>query len=110
MSTEQASEEMLTTDAPHTRRRRKAIPVLVAFLFTLAAVAVGVTASGTTQALVADPVPAAAAGEDLGDGTTALEVRQRFVPEAVRAARPGFLSSLDELERHLAHLSEGRRS
>ncbi|MEV8444108.1 multicopper oxidase domain-containing protein [Actinosynnema sp. NPDC051121] len=69
MSTEPASEEMFTTDAPRTRRRRKALPVLVAFLFTLTAVAVGVTASGTAQAPVADPVQAAAAGEDLGDGT-----------------------------------------
>lgn len=41
--------------------------------------------------------------DDLGDGTTALVIHQRHVPEAGRTpgARASFLSSLDKLERHL---------
>lgn len=44
--------------------------------------------------------------EDLGNGTTAVVIHQRNVPEAMQRpeARAGFLSSLDELEQHLAHL------
>ena len=44
--------------------------------------------------------------DDLGDGTTAVVIRQRNVPEAMRVpeARAGFLTSLDKLEEHLAHL------
>ena len=44
--------------------------------------------------------------EDLGDGRTAVVIHQRNVPEAMREprARAGFLSSLDELEQHLAGL------
>ena len=47
--------------------------------------------------------------EDLGDGTTAVVIRQRDVPEAMRApeARAGFVTSLDKLEEHLSHLSQG---
>ncbi len=47
--------------------------------------------------------------EDLGDGTTAVVIHQRHVPEAMRTpeARGGFLTSLDKLEQHLAHLAEG---
>lgn len=47
--------------------------------------------------------------DDLGDGTTALVITQRHVPEAARApeARGGFLSSLDRLEEHLVHLVAG---
>jgi uncharacterized protein YndB with AHSA1/START domain len=43
---------------------------------------------------------------DLGDGTTALEIHQRNVPEPMRRpeARAGFLTSLDKLEEHLARL------
>jgi uncharacterized protein YndB with AHSA1/START domain len=50
--------------------------------------------------------------DDLGDGTTAVVVHQRHVPEAMRmpAARAGFLTSLDKLEDHLAHLMQGDRS
>ena len=50
--------------------------------------------------------------EDLGDGTTAVVIRQRNVPEAMRlpAAREGFLTSLDKLQAHLARLTEGDRS
>jgi uncharacterized protein YndB with AHSA1/START domain len=50
--------------------------------------------------------------EDLGDGSTAVVIRQRNVPEAMRRpdARAGFLSSIDKLERHLAHLMQGDRS
>ena len=42
--------------------------------------------------------------DDLGDGTTAVVVRQRDVPDAMRTpeARAGFLTSLDKLEEHLA--------
>jgi uncharacterized protein YndB with AHSA1/START domain len=49
---------------------------------------------------------------DLGDGTTAVVIHQRNVPEAMRMpeARAGFLTSLDKLEEHLAHLIEGDRS
>ncbi len=49
--------------------------------------------------------------EDLGDGTTAVVITQRNVPEAMRLpeARAGFLTSLDKLETHLAHLTQGDR-
>jgi hypothetical protein len=49
---------------------------------------------------------------DLGDGTTEVVIHQRHVPGAMRVpeARAGFLSSLDELERHLAHLTRGALS
>jgi uncharacterized protein YndB with AHSA1/START domain len=41
--------------------------------------------------------------DDLGDGTTAVVIHQRHVPEAMRTpeARAGFASSLDKLEEHL---------
>ena len=44
---------------------------------------------------------------DLGDGTTAVVIHQRNVPEPMRLpeARAGFLTSLDKLEKHLAHLT-----
>lgn len=44
---------------------------------------------------------------DLGDGRTAVVIRQRDVPEAMRTleARAGFLTSLDKLEQHLAQLA-----
>ena len=44
--------------------------------------------------------------EDLGNGRTAVVIHQRKVPEAMRQpqARAGFLTSLDELERHLARV------
>lgn len=50
--------------------------------------------------------------DDLGDGTTAVVIHQRNVPEAMRApeARAGFLTSLTRLEEHLAHLMQGDRS
>lgn len=50
--------------------------------------------------------------DDLGDGSTAVVIHQRHVPEALRApeARAGFLTSLDKLERHLARLVQGDRS
>jgi uncharacterized protein YndB with AHSA1/START domain len=50
--------------------------------------------------------------DDLGDGTTAVVVVQRHVPEAMRTpeARRGFLSSLDKLEAHLADLVREDRS
>jgi uncharacterized protein YndB with AHSA1/START domain len=50
--------------------------------------------------------------EDLGDGTTAVVIHQRCVPEPMRGpeARAGFVTSLDKLEQHLAHLVEGDRS
>jgi hypothetical protein len=49
---------------------------------------------------------------DLGDGTTAVVIHQRNVPETMRVpeARAGFLSSLDKLEGHLAHLVQGEES
>jgi hypothetical protein len=45
---------------------------------------------------------------DLGDGGTEVVIHQRNVPEPMRApeARAGFLTSLDKLEEHLAHLTE----
>jgi uncharacterized protein YndB with AHSA1/START domain len=48
---------------------------------------------------------------DLGDGTTEVVIHQRHVPEPMRApeARAGFLTSLDELEAHLARLLRGDR-
>jgi uncharacterized protein YndB with AHSA1/START domain len=50
--------------------------------------------------------------DDLGDGRTAVVIHQRNVPEAMRLpeARAGFLTSLERLEEHLAHLSRGDRS
>jgi uncharacterized protein YndB with AHSA1/START domain len=50
--------------------------------------------------------------DDLGDGRTAVVIHQRHVPEAMRMpqARAGFLTSLDKLEEHLAHLMQGDRS
>lgn len=49
---------------------------------------------------------------DLGDGMTAVVIQQRNVPEAMRTpeARDGFLTSLDKLEEHLAHLKPGDQS
>ena len=49
---------------------------------------------------------------DLGDGRTAVVIRQRHVPEAMRTpeAQAGFLTSLDKLADHLAHLTHGDRS
>ncbi len=46
---------------------------------------------------------------DLGDGSTAVVIHQRNVPEKMRLpeARTGFLTSLDKLEAHLAHLAQG---
>jgi uncharacterized protein YndB with AHSA1/START domain len=43
---------------------------------------------------------------DLGDGRTEVVIHQRHVPEPMRTpeARAGFLTSLDKLEAHLAHL------
>lgn len=50
--------------------------------------------------------------DDLGDGRTAVVVHQRNVPETMRTAeaRTGFLTSLDKLEKHLAHTMQGDRS
>ncbi len=50
--------------------------------------------------------------DDLGDGRTAVVIHQRHVPEAMRTpeARAGFLTSLDKLEDHLLHLTQGDRS
>jgi uncharacterized protein YndB with AHSA1/START domain len=50
--------------------------------------------------------------DDLGDGRTAVVIHQRHVPEMMRTpeARAGFLTSLDKLEEHLAHLMQGDRS
>ena len=50
--------------------------------------------------------------DDLGDGRTAVVIRQRNAPEPMRTpgARAGFLTSLDKLEGHLAHLMQGDRS
>lgn len=50
--------------------------------------------------------------DDLGDGSTAVVIHQRHVPEAARlpAARAGFGTSLDKLENHLARLKQGERS
>ena len=49
--------------------------------------------------------------EDLGDGTTAVVIHQRNVPEPMRGpdARAGFLTSLDKLAEHLARLAQGDR-
>jgi uncharacterized protein YndB with AHSA1/START domain len=49
---------------------------------------------------------------DLGDDGTEVVIHQRNVPEPMRSrqARAGFLTSLDELEAHLARLVEGDRS
>ncbi|WP_199513849.1 SRPBCC family protein [Nucisporomicrobium flavum] len=45
--------------------------------------------------------------EDLGDGSTAVVIHQRHVPEAMRTpeARAGFLTSLDKLEAYLGEKS-----
>ena len=50
--------------------------------------------------------------DDLGDGRTAVVIHQRNVPETMRMpeARAGYLTSLDKLEGHLAHLMQGDRS
>ena len=50
--------------------------------------------------------------DDLGDGRTAVVIHQRDVPEPARSpeSRAGFLSSLDKLEEHLAHLRGGDRT
>jgi uncharacterized protein YndB with AHSA1/START domain len=50
--------------------------------------------------------------DDLGDGRTAVVIHQRNVPQAMRTpeARAGFVTSLDKLEEHLAHLTQGDRS
>jgi uncharacterized protein YndB with AHSA1/START domain len=50
--------------------------------------------------------------DDLGDGTTAVVIHQRNVPEPMRRpeARSGFVTSLDKLDEHLAHLIQGDRS
>lgn len=47
--------------------------------------------------------------DDLGDGTTAVVIHQRNVPETMRTpeSRAGFLTSLDKLEDHLARLTQG---
>ncbi|WP_250028276.1 SRPBCC family protein [Paractinoplanes maris] len=49
--------------------------------------------------------------EDLGDGRTAVVIRQRHVPEAMRhpEARAGFATSLDKLDERLTHLTQGDR-
>ncbi|MEO5743059.1 MAG: SRPBCC domain-containing protein [Terracoccus sp.] len=49
---------------------------------------------------------------DLDDGQTAVEIRQRNAPEAMRLpeARAGFLTSLDKLEQYLAHSTSKGRS
>jgi uncharacterized protein YndB with AHSA1/START domain len=50
--------------------------------------------------------------DDLGDGSTAVVIHQRNVPEPMRTpeGRAGFLSSLDKFEEYLAHLIQGDRS
>src|SRR5689334_7122858 len=50
--------------------------------------------------------------DDRGDGHTEVVIHQRNVPAAMRRpdARAGFLTSLDKLEGHLAHLIQGDRS
>jgi uncharacterized protein YndB with AHSA1/START domain len=47
--------------------------------------------------------------DDLGDGSTAVVIHQRHVPEAMRLpqSRAGFRTSLDKLAEHLAHLGQG---
>jgi uncharacterized protein YndB with AHSA1/START domain len=49
---------------------------------------------------------------DLGDGRTSLVIRQRNVPEAMRAPelRAGFRTSLDKFEAYLARIVQGDRS
>ena len=48
---------------------------------------------------------------DLGNGGTEVVIHQRHVPEPMRTpeARAGFLTSLDELEEHLARLMREER-
>jgi uncharacterized protein YndB with AHSA1/START domain len=48
---------------------------------------------------------------DLGAEGTEVVIHQRHVPEPMRTpqARAGFLTSLDELERHLARLTRQER-
>jgi uncharacterized protein YndB with AHSA1/START domain len=50
--------------------------------------------------------------DDLGDDGTAVVIRQRHVPEAMRTpeARAGFGTSLDKLEQHLARHMQGDRA
>jgi uncharacterized protein YndB with AHSA1/START domain len=50
--------------------------------------------------------------DDLGDGSTAVVIEQRHVPEMMRTpeAQAGFLTSLDKLEQHLARRTQGDRS
>lgn len=50
--------------------------------------------------------------DDLGNGTTAVVIHQRHVPEGMRTpeARSGFLTSLDKLEARLADLMQGDRT
>jgi uncharacterized protein YndB with AHSA1/START domain len=45
---------------------------------------------------------------DLGNGSTEVVIHQQHVPEPMRSAeaRAGFLTSLDKLDEHLAHLIE----
>ena len=49
--------------------------------------------------------------DDLGDSTTAVVIRQRHVPAAMRTpeARAGFATSLDKLADHLAGHPQGDR-
>ncbi|MFC4071768.1 SRPBCC family protein [Actinoplanes subglobosus] len=49
--------------------------------------------------------------DDLGADGTSVVIRQQHVPEAMRTpeSRAGFLTSLDKLEKHLAHLVQGDR-
>ena len=50
--------------------------------------------------------------DDLGDGSTAVVIHQRNVPVTMRSpqTRAGFRTSLDKLEEHLAHRTQGDRS
>lgn len=50
--------------------------------------------------------------DDLGDGRTAIVIRQRHVPESMRIpeARAGYLTSLDKLDEYLTQLMHGGRS
>lgn len=50
--------------------------------------------------------------EDLGDGRTAVDIRQTHLPPGIRApeAQAGFLSSLDRFDDHLADIASGRAS
>ena len=48
---------------------------------------------------------------DLGNGSTEIVIEQRNVPEPMRSpeARAGFVTSLDRLDEHLAHLTREDR-